>query len=234
MLKAVLFDLDGTLLPMNEEEFLKLYLGLIYKSVAHLGYDKTLIDVILAGTKKMFKNDGSRSNEQVFWDHFKEVYGEEKVKDKEAFDKFYITDFKKTQACCGENKLAREIIDYIKGLGLKIILATNPVFPKVGMVTRLGFVGLKEEDFDYITGYENTSFCKCNPKYYQELLEKNNLKSNDVIFFGNNEKDDCENAASVGIKSYLVGDEVKWSDSDKHFPHLKLDEVIPIIKKLRG
>ena len=60
MLKAVLFDLDGTLLPMNEEEFLKLYLGLIYKSVAHLGYDKTLIDVILAGTKKMFKNDGCR------------------------------------------------------------------------------------------------------------------------------------------------------------------------------
>lgn len=233
MLKAVLFDLDGTLLPMNEEDFIKQYLGLIFKYVAHLGYQKDLIDNILVGTKKMYKNDGARTNEEVFWKHFEEIYGEKCLKDKEVFDKFYTTEFKKTKVCCGSNPVAREIIDYIKNCGLKIILATNPVFPIAGMITRLEFIGLKEEDFNYITGYENTTYCKCNPKYYEEILSKNNLKADEVVFFGNSEKDDYRNATDVGIKSYLVGDDIKWVDEKNEVTHLELDQIIPTIKNFK-
>lgn len=96
----------------------------------------------------MIKNYGSKINEQVFWDCFAGIYGKDKLKDKAEFNKFYLTDFKKAQMFCGENRFAKELVDTAKKQGLKTILSSNPVFPKDGMITRLGFVGLTESEFD--------------------------------------------------------------------------------------
>ena len=71
MLKAIFFDLDGTLLPLDEDEFIKAYFGLLCKKFVPLGYDKDeLIAGIWQGTKLMMTNDGKKTNEQVFWDYF--------------------------------------------------------------------------------------------------------------------------------------------------------------------
>ena len=68
MLKAVFFDLDGTLLPMDEEKFTNLYFHLISEAVKDRGYEpQKLIDTIWQGTKLMYKNDGNQTNEEEFW-----------------------------------------------------------------------------------------------------------------------------------------------------------------------
>ncbi len=207
MIKAIMFDLDGTLLPMNEEEFTKGYFGLICARLAPKGYDKNeLINVIMLGTKNMVKNNGLKTNEQVFWETFESFYGKEKLEDKKLFDDFYLNEFKKTIMFCGKNEKARELIDFVKHKGLKLILASNPLFPKNGMITRMGFVNLKENDFDYISSYENCHYSKPNPKFYEEMLEKNNLKPDEVVYFGNSEKEDLP-AKDAGIKTYLISNE---------------------------
>ena len=95
MIKAVFFDLDGTLLPFNENEFVKVYFGLLAKKLNPLGYEKDrLVDCLWTGTKKMMMNDGSKTNEEVFWDYFAEVYGQEKLEDKEFINSFYTNEFK--------------------------------------------------------------------------------------------------------------------------------------------
>ncbi len=229
MLKAILFDLDGTLLPMNEEEFTKGYFGLLCKRLIPFGYDKdTLINTVWAGTKKMIKNSGEKTNEQVFWEEFANVYGEEKLKDKEKFDDFYLTDFKKTKAFCSKNEYAKKIVDYARSKGLKLILSSNPVFPRDGMVTRLNFVGLSECDFDYITSYENSHYSKPNPKYFAEILEKNSLRANEVILFGNSEKEDVLPASEIGIKGYLVGNVLLQGDAKKR-EITNYDDIISVI-----
>ncbi|MGN0798230.1 MAG: HAD family hydrolase [Christensenellales bacterium] len=233
MIKTILFDLDGTLLPMNEDEFTKGYFGLLCKRLAPLGYDKdTLIKAIWAGTKQMVKNDGSKTNEQVFWDCFAEIYGKDKLKDKAEFDNFYLSDFKKSQAFCGENKYAKEIVEIARNKGLKTILASNPVFPKDGMVARLGFVGLTEKDFDYISGYEISHYSKPNPKFYQEILDNNNLKADEVIMFGNSESEDYEPATACGIKCYLVGDCVSLKNENSTLNILTFEQVVEMIKSI--
>ena len=74
MIKTILFDLDGTLLPMEQEEFVKAYFGLLANKASNYGYDKeTLIKTIWKGTEDMIKNDGSTTNEEVFWKIFKNV-----------------------------------------------------------------------------------------------------------------------------------------------------------------
>ena len=233
MLKAVLFDLDGTLLPMSEDEFVKLYFGALCKKVAPYGYDsEEFVKVIWAGTKAMAKNDGSKTNEEAFWQNFAAHYGEQKLNDKKYFDDFYLNEFKCTKACVKENPYLSDILTLIKNLGLKVILATNPLFPKEGTYTRMGYLGLTPQDFEYISTYENSHYAKPNPQYFVEILDKHNLKPDEVIYFGNSESEDLIPATSLGIRTYLVGDFITHvKEGSQNPPHYPLSEITNIIKQ---
>lgn len=233
MIKAVFFDLDGTLLPMDEEEFIKVYFISLYKKVAHLNYEKEkLIKTIWDGTEAMYKNDGTYTNEQVFWNLFKKYYSEDQLKDKEIFDSFYINEFKSTKNVCKDNPLAKEIVNFCKNNLKYTILSTNPIFPYAGTLTRMSFIGLKEDDFDFITAYENSSYCKPNPKYFEFLLNKFNLKADEVILFGNNTIEDAYCATQVGIKTYLVdGNIIDKKGLLNKFELIQMEDIIPTIKK---
>ena len=207
-LKAVFFDLDGTLLPMDEKKFTECYFGLLCKKLAPLGYEaENLVKTVWGGTKLMVKNNGELSNEQVFWNCFSTVYGENAQKHKAVFDELYVSDFKNTKAVCGENAEAKAIIAESKKAGLKIVLATNPLFPERGLLTRAAFIGLEKSDFDYISSYEISHYSKPNPNYYVELLKNNNLSANEVLFFGNSEEEDIKPATAAGIKAVKVNGE---------------------------
>lgn len=208
MIKAILFDLDGTLLPMDEEVFTNGYISILCKKLVPLGYDKEkLIQAIMAGTLKMKKNNGEKTNKQAFWSEFSKFFGKDSVEDEEIFKQFYKNEFKNSKVFCGKNADAIKVIDYVKGCGYKIILASNPLFPKEGMISRANFVGLDEKHFDYISTYENSCFSKPNPNYYLNLLKQNKLHSNEVIYIANSMQDDFIPAQSIGIKTFLVDEQ---------------------------
>jgi FMN phosphatase YigB (HAD superfamily) len=93
---TILFDLDGTLLPMDQELFTKIYFKNLALKLAPLGYtSEKLIDTIWKGTYAMVQNNGEVTNEEAFWKVFLSIYGQEAKKDEEEFEKFYQTDFKK-------------------------------------------------------------------------------------------------------------------------------------------
>ena len=228
MYKAIFFALDGTLLPLNEEEFTKGYFHFLCEKMSNYGYDKNeLINLIWAGTKEMYKNDGSKTNEQVFWDYASSVLKNIK-KDKCLFDEFYLKEFKKTKIFCKENPYVKEIIEFCKNNFEYVILATNPIFPKHGTLTRMSFIGLKEEDFDYISYYENSNYTKPNLNYYKDILDKFNLDGNEVLMFGNNELEDGV-AINLGINVYMVGDYV--IKHNKNLKHIRMQDVIETVKK---
>lgn len=230
MLKAVLFDLDGTLLPISEDEFTKVYFELLCKKLDLDENDKNkFIGAVLKGVKEICNNDGKLSNEEIFWKTYSEILGTNRLKDKTLFDEFYLNEFKQTIIACKPNEIAKNIVKFAKNSGLKVILASNPVFPRDGMVTRLRFIGLSSEDFDYITSYENSHYAKPNPNYYAEILKENNLASEEVLFFGNSEKDDLIPASSIGIETYLVKDFCE--NKDEKIERIFLKEIKSIIEK---
>ena len=121
------------------------------------------------------------------------------------FDGFYANEFHGAKAACGENPLARRAIDGLKAKGYDVILATNPIFPLVGVETRLSWVGLRPEDFSYITAYENSTTCKPNPAYYAEILRKTGKRPQECLMVGNDATEDTA-ALEQGIGVYLVTD----------------------------
>lgn len=171
-LTTVLFDLDGTLLPMDQEAFTTGYFKLLAKKLAPHGYEpKSLVDAIWAGTAAMVKNDGSCTNEQAFWKKFSAIYGSEKaLADQLLFEDFYANEFSAAQEICGFTPAAAETVRRLKACGVRVALATNPIFPRIATEQRIRWAGLAPEDFVLYTTYENSTFCKPNPDYYREVV----------------------------------------------------------------
>jgi len=205
MVNTVLMDLDGTLLPFEQNEFIEHYFKLICKQLAPMGYaPDDVVKSVWAGTKAMIKNDGTALNHDRFWDTFVSLLGE-KVRDTETIlDAFYLGEFDSAKAVLRGERPARELVDTLRRKGYAVVLATNPIFPEVAVRTRLAWAGLTLDDFDHVTHYANSRFCKPNPAYYREMLEVIGKTPDECIMIGNSIPEDMEAASAVGIKTYLV------------------------------
>lgn len=204
--KAVLFDLDGTLLPMDQDEFTECYFKHLAIKAAPLGYEpKGLVKAVWTGTAAMVKNDGSRLNEQAFWDAFADIYGNRARQHRPVFDEFYSNEFCNTKAVCGFNPEAPETIEMLKHKGVRLVLATNPIFPAVATENRIKWAGLNASDFELYTTYENSHYCKPNPEYYMEITEKIGVDPADCLMVGNDVREDMA-AEGLGMKVFLLTD----------------------------
>lgn len=203
-IKTVLFDLDGTLLPMNMDEFIKAYFGNLAKKLAPLGYEpEKLIKAIWSGTGAMVKNNGTCTNEEAFWQDFCGIFGEQARNDIPHFDAFYRTDFQKVKDVCGFAPEAEQIVSLLKKKGINPVLATNPIFPAVATESRIRWAGLNPEDFLLYTTYENSNYCKPNLKYYEHILTRLNLRAEECIMVGNDVDEDMV-AQELGMQVFLL------------------------------
>lgn len=205
--QAIFFDLDGTLLPMDNDTFIKGYLGLLSKAVAHLGYTPdTMIPTMWQGVAAMVKNDGSRSNFDIFWDYFSKAFGKDVYDHIPCFDAFYSDGFHKAKAFTSPTPLAGQAVSLARQKAGCVVLATNPFFPRVAVESRLSWAGLSPADFDLLTTYENSHSCKPNPAYYLEITKKLGLDPSRCLMVGNNAKEDVWAAQKAGLSAYLLTD----------------------------
>ena len=234
MITTVFFDLDGTLLPMDQEVFVKNYLSRMVRKMAPHGYDPdTLIKAVWAGTGAMVQNDGSALNETVFWNVFNRFFGRDTRVDAPLFEEFYRVEFQEVRNDCGFNPRAGETIREIKEMGLSAVLATNPLFPAIATLSRVKWAGLNPEDFDLITTYENSRYCKPNPDYYREILGKLNLTGEQCLMVGNDVSEDMV-ARELGFQVFLLTDCMinKENRDISQYPHGSFPELMDYIRSL--
>ena len=204
-MKNILFDLDGTLLPMDVEEFVNDYFHLIVEEMYKNGRDgKMIINAVIKGVTAIAKKDGTKTNEDVFWDVFASETNIKKEDIEAEFMHFYNTNFNKANKNIQSPNMI-EAVKVLKEKGYALYLATNPLFPSIATEKRIEWAGLNKEDFKFITTYENSYYCKPNASYYQELVDKFNLDVNECLMVGNDVKEDGA-AKEVGIDVYLVND----------------------------
>lgn len=203
---TILFDLDGTLLPMDNDAFTEGYFKLLAAKLAPHGYEpKQLIDGVWQGTKSMVMNNGKQTNEQVFWKKFAELFGDKVYSDIDKFNEFYETDFDKLKSRCGYNEQANQTIQTLKQKGFTLVLASNPIFPIAAQKKRMLWAGVNPGDFALITSYENSHYCKPNPLYYKEIIEKIGVKPSDCLMVGNDTTEDAA-ATLTGADFFLLTD----------------------------
>ena len=205
-IRTILFDLDGTLLPMDQDVFTKGYFKALTARLAPFGLEpKTLIDSIWHGIGAMVRNDGSRSNEAAFWADFHARHGQTGRDAEPAFRAFYEEEFDGARVFCGHNPEAAKTVTALKEMGFRVALATNPIFPTIATQLRLGWAGLTMEDFELVTTYENIGFAKPNPAYYREVARRLGVPPEECLMVGNDAAEDLI-AETVGMRVFLLTD----------------------------
>jgi len=204
-MNTILFDLDGTLVPVALEDFIKDYFGRLADKMESLGFDKeSFIKESWKSVGKMMENDSQKTNEEVFWQSF---INKSKPDSKlyEIFDSFYKNEFNHTKGILKEKRDFLKMFDTLKEKGYSLVLATNPLFPMSGVESRLNWVNLTPEDFIYITTYDNSYCCKPNLKYYKRIFGKIGKKPEECLMVGNNVLEDmC--VKKLGTQVYLITD----------------------------
>lgn len=207
-IKHILFDLDGTLLPMVQEEFVRFYMPLLAKAYISRGVQldpKSFISSVWAGYEAMVKNNGTRTNREAFWTHIQDKLPISPEKSEEIALDFYKNDFNQAECTTRPTPLSAQIVKAAKEKGMEVYLATNPVFPRCATMNRIRWAGLDAGDFKEITTYEECMFCKPNPEYFRQILEKFDLDPAQCLMVGNDVEEDLA-IRSLGVSTYLVTD----------------------------
>ncbi len=234
MLKAIFFDLDGTLLPMDQNKFLTDYLTRLTTAIAPMGYDpRKFQQAVLAGVSCVIHNDGSQINEAAFWDGYFRHLGTMSSQDQVLLEHFYATDFQNVRHSCGFNPLAAQTVRRLKEMGFRVILATNPLFPAQATHSRVRWAGLEPEDFELVTTFENSCYAKPNLSYYQEILQKQNLQPEECLMVGNDVAEDMT-ARQLGFQVFLLTDYLinKPNADIGKFPHGSFPELMEYMERL--
>ncbi|MGI5848647.1 MAG: HAD family hydrolase [Christensenellales bacterium] len=208
MRKAFFFDLDGTLLPMDMEMFFQLY----FKGVRKSGLFNRISEeqgeeIFSKAVYEMLANDGRALNKDVFFQAIENASGVKSDLLMRYMDRFYDNEFKQVKKSTCTNESVCQIIEELKKKGYRLILATNPVFPRKATDQRIEWAGLLPKDFEYISYYDNSSYCKPNPKYYTEILRNTRLSADECYIVGNDVAEDMS-AVALGFKGFLVLDHV--------------------------
>ena len=232
---TVLFDLDGTLIGMNQDEFIRLYFIEILGKLTELGYDRdAMYNALETASRATKRNDGTVTNETRFWQTFDEVTGGLSGDLRAELDSFYQNEFLSVlEGSCYPYPRACEIIACARRKGLKVVLATNPLFPAIATHRRIILGGMQPDAFDYITAYENSSACKPNPHYFRELLDKLGVTPDECVMIGNDTKDDfCAHELDIPV-FVLTECLINQAGVDLNdYPHGSVDELIAYINTL--
>jgi len=233
-MNTILFDLDGTLLPLDMEEFTKAYFSELCKKLAPKLDPQTLPKLVWASTDYMIKNlDKDKTNMESFFEDFQKRI-DVKVEDlMPTFHEFYKIDFRKLKDVVKPNPMIKEMIKSLKDKGYDLVIATNPLFPKDAIYHRVEWAGLDVNDFKLITTYENMHFCKPNLEYYNEILDIINRNSREVMMVGNDVQEDMV-AGKLGIKTFLLTDYIidRENTSFKEYSSGNMNDLLELVNVL--
>ncbi len=235
MITTLFFDLDGTLLPMDLSGFTHSYISSISRYMTQYGFDpKTFGKSLMTGVAMMGASS-EKTNEELFWDYFSSLYGDQVKQYLPTLEHFYANEFNACQDSCPANPKIPALIEKAKALGYRIVLATNPIFPKVAVEQRIRWAGLDWEDFEYVSTYENSRFIKPDPRYFQEIADELNIPCEEILMVGNDLSEDV-GAMKAGMSLYVLTDCLIENDAHAvdEFDHGSVDDLSAFLETLNA
>ncbi len=203
-LRAVLFDLDGTLLQVEMGRFIPTYVNGLAAHFADFADRRRFADTLVAATFALIRDTSdSQTNEELFLAALERHLGIGPALFRQRLQAYAGDGLQSLGALIEPLPLARDILASCFARGWTVIIATNPVFPRTVVEARLRWGGLADFAYPLVTSYENTRFCKPQPGYFRDILAQFDLAPEECLMVGNDTEHDLA-AAGVGIPTFLV------------------------------
>ncbi|MEI4771556.1 HAD family hydrolase [Psychrobacillus sp. FJAT-51614] len=221
MIKAAIFDLDGTLL--DRDESVKLFINRQYdrlnKLIGHIPKEEYVTRFLELDNRGYVWKDKVY---QQLVDEFNltEITWEALLQD-------YISEFKNN--CIPFPNLI-EMLEELKSKNLLLGMITNGY----GQFQMDNIIALDiEKYFDIILISEWEGIKKPDPRIFNKALEKLQVSANESIFMGDHPENDVVGAQKVGMKGIWKQD-FQWENAHADYIVDDLMELPSIIEKLRS
>jgi FMN phosphatase YigB (HAD superfamily) len=201
-IRAILFDLDGTLLHNDMNVFLPHYFEMLAARVAHLVPTDEFMDRLMQASETMMANDGRATNESVFAASFYPLAGHSHQELEPIFLDFYANDYPRLKRLTKPKPEARRVVQQAFDLGYDVVVATNPLFPAIATQHRLEWAGIADLPFRLVTSYENSRAAKPNLLYFEQILETVGHPAEAALVVGDEDMDMV--AGHLGCLTFLV------------------------------
>ena len=205
MLKAVLLDLDNTLILYDELKYYTAYFKKLNQYFDDEFDPADLRERVINGTMVLRHNRGLKNNLQ----HFLEVFAHEREveipKLWKRFMAFYQEAYDDITVTVSVPEGLHPVIDQLRHSDLKLVIASNPIFPVIAQEKRLRWGGLEPAWFDLFTHIENMRFVKPAIDYFQQTCELIGEAPTDCLMVGNDPVNDMA-AAQAGLRTYRTTD----------------------------
>lgn len=219
MIKAAIFDLDGTLL--NRDESVKIFIERQYerlnKQVGNIPKEKYVKRFIELDKRGYVWKDKVY---QQLVDEFNivNITSEELLQD-------YISEFKNY---CVPFANLTQMLEELKSSNILLGMITNGYGQfQMDNIKALGI----EKYFDVILVSEWEGVKKPNPQIFKQALEQLNVSPNQSLFVGDHPDNDVKAAQNVGIKGIWKKD-FQWNNVEADFIVDDLAELSLIIENL--
>jgi len=203
-IQAVLFDLDGTLLQVEMSAFIPRYVAGLAGCFDDLIVPKKFNRAFLNGIRELFVGStaGDTNEERLL-----AVLQNDLAITREEF-RLRLARFRDEGADDLADLVsgipeAKKVVELCRSRGLKLVLATNPVFPMFMIDARKRWSGLDETSFDHVSSFENSRYCKPRQAYFEEVAEAIGVAAEQCLMVGNDSNHDLA-ATSAGMTTYLV------------------------------
>ncbi len=204
--RALLVDLDGTLLKLDIEKFIPAYIEALSMRFTDLIEKEEFIRHLFLATNVMIQNDEpDKKNRTVFYEEFCRRIGKPYELIDPIVEDFYRRDFPGLSCWGEEHPYSRRLIESARNKDLILVLATNPLFPPAAIRERMSWGGLSEEDFHLVTTMNNMHFCKPKPQYFLEVADKIGCSPEQCLMAGNDTLEDLS-ASEAGMATFLVNE----------------------------
>jgi FMN phosphatase YigB (HAD superfamily) len=207
MKPLLLFDLDNTLIYNDMDLFLGGYLKALGKHLSSRVAPEKMVSLLLAGTDKVIKKKlPAQTLEEVFNQVYYPGMGISKEELAEDIDRFYAEVFPGLKTLTQFRPEAVQLIDFAFRNDYPVVIATNPLFPRVAILERLKWAGIPLDKYPYqlVTSFETFHFAKPNPAFYTEILAQLGWPDRPALMIGNSLEDDILPASQVGIPGYFL------------------------------
>lgn len=203
MLKAVFLDLDNTMVLFDEQAYIDAYFSAIAPWFSDLYPPGEFRRRYLDAAFSLRENDGSRTNRVHFLERFCDGGAVEAERVWRRFESFYEGGHSRIRVDVSVPPGLHDTVDALREMGLALVVASNPIFPRSAQITRMGWAGLSADDFTLFTHMENMCFVKPQVAYYRQICEHAGLEPGACLMAGNDPANDMV-AKQAGLNTYLV------------------------------
>lgn len=206
--RYILFDLDGTLLPLSRQVFepaLFASFDALFRKAFPLQPElgKAFWEAMFSCESE---SGSPETNEERFSRLLRLRAGQKADDILNALEAHYKGEYNEIRHLITAPSIAEQALRLVEDAGAHAVLATNPVSSAGCIRARLGWIHLAPERFALVTTWDLCRYTKPDPRYYREILERLGAAPEDCLMVGNDTSDDMAGAAGAGIEVFLMTD----------------------------